>query len=264
MVWPLPGPWSETMVSTALGAQKTLEIKGFLGLERPFLDLVSQTPRPRGRGRPLFAEFKKALLQNPREMIRGRIFSEMIRIQARKSESQAESRSYGPKVGDTTRQTPRIRTESPRKGPRMGFRCFFWNPLLKPSWIHLTYDTKKSSYRHFRKIWVLVLVVRIARPTSLAIWHRGCSHRRPNRSGSPNRSHFASLDLKKHPDVFASQANIAGFSQAFVSGIFLRFQIKHIRIASEKKIACIASDLGMCDWNLFREIWKLVSRWSMH
>ena len=26
-----------------------------MGLERPVLDLVSQTPRPRGRGRPLFA-----------------------------------------------------------------------------------------------------------------------------------------------------------------------------------------------------------------
>ena len=56
MVWPLPRPWSETMVSIPLWAQKTLEIKGFLGLERPFLDLVSRTPRPRGRGRPLFAE----------------------------------------------------------------------------------------------------------------------------------------------------------------------------------------------------------------
>ena len=56
MVWPLPRPWSETMVSILLWAQKTLEIKGFLGLGRPFLDLVSQTPRPRGRGRPLFAE----------------------------------------------------------------------------------------------------------------------------------------------------------------------------------------------------------------
>ena len=32
--------------------------------------------------------------------------------------------------------------------------------------------------------------------TSLAIWHRGRSHRRPNRSESPNRRHFASLDLK--------------------------------------------------------------------
>ena len=56
MVWPLPRPWSETMVSIPLRAQKTLEIKGSLGLEPPFLDLVSQTPRPRGRGRPLFAE----------------------------------------------------------------------------------------------------------------------------------------------------------------------------------------------------------------
>ena len=42
MVWPLPRPWSETMVSIPLRGQKTLEIKGFLGLERPFLDLVSQ------------------------------------------------------------------------------------------------------------------------------------------------------------------------------------------------------------------------------
>ena len=56
MVWPLPRPWSETMVSIPLWAQKTLETKGCLGLERPFSDLVSQTPRPRGRGRPLFAE----------------------------------------------------------------------------------------------------------------------------------------------------------------------------------------------------------------
>ena len=54
---PIPRLWSETMVSVPLGAQKTLEIKGFLGLERPFLDLVSQTPRPRGRRRPLFADF---------------------------------------------------------------------------------------------------------------------------------------------------------------------------------------------------------------
>ena len=56
MVWPLPRPWSKTMVSIPLRAQKTLEIKGVLGLERPFLDLVSQTPRPRGRGTPLFAD----------------------------------------------------------------------------------------------------------------------------------------------------------------------------------------------------------------
>ena len=51
--------------------------------------------------------FKKVLLQNPREMIRGQIFSGMIRIRARKSELQAESRSYRPKVGDTA-QNPNL------------------------------------------------------------------------------------------------------------------------------------------------------------
>ena len=56
MVWPLPRPWSETMVSIPLRAQKILEIKGFLGPEHPFLDLVLQALRPRGSGRPLFAD----------------------------------------------------------------------------------------------------------------------------------------------------------------------------------------------------------------
>ena len=42
------------------------------------------------------------------------------------------------------------------------------------------------------------LVVRIARPASLAIWHRRHSYRKPNRNQSPNRRHFASLDLDKH------------------------------------------------------------------
>ena len=46
-------PWSQSPFEH----RKTLEIKGFLGLERPFLDLVSQTPRPRDRGRLLFADF---------------------------------------------------------------------------------------------------------------------------------------------------------------------------------------------------------------
>ena len=72
--------------------------------------------------------FKKALLQNPREMIRGRIFSEMIRISARKSELQAKSRSYRPKVRVTARQTPQIRAESPGKGARIGLWCSAENP----------------------------------------------------------------------------------------------------------------------------------------
>ena len=60
----------------------------------------------------------------------------------------------GPKVGVTVQsvgvtratlrvtagQTPRIRTESPRKGARRGFRCFYRSPPLEPSWIHLKYN----------------------------------------------------------------------------------------------------------------------------
>ena len=64
-------------------------------------------------------------------MIRERIFSEMIRIWARKSELQAESRSYRPKFRVTAGQTTRIRTESPRKGPRMGLRCFYRKAPIK-------------------------------------------------------------------------------------------------------------------------------------
>ena len=70
-------------------------------------------------------------------MIGGLIFRKMIRIQARQSELQAESRSYGTQVGVTAGQTPRIRTESPRKGPEWGSRCFYREPPLNPSWIHL-------------------------------------------------------------------------------------------------------------------------------
>ena len=62
-------------------------------------------------------------------MIRGRIFSEMIRIQARKSELQAKlwppkSKLHPPK-SELHRQTPKIRTESLRKGPRMGLGLGF-------------------------------------------------------------------------------------------------------------------------------------------
>ena len=40
------------------------------------------------------------------------------------------------------------------------------------------------------------IVVSIARHTSLAIWHRGGSHRKPDRNESPSRKHFALLDIK--------------------------------------------------------------------
>ena len=55
-------------------------------------------------------------------MLQWRIFSKIIRIRARKSELQAKSPSYGPKVRVTAGQTLRIRSESPRKGRRRGFR----------------------------------------------------------------------------------------------------------------------------------------------
>ena len=60
-------------------------------------------------------------------------------------------------------------------------------------------------------------MVRIARPTSLAIWHRGRSHRRPNRSGSPNRRHLASLDLKKHADFSHRRPTSQDFRRRFFS-----------------------------------------------
>ena len=59
------------------------------------------------------------------------------------------------------------------------------------------------------------LVARIARPISLAIWHRRRSHRRPNCSGSPNRRHFASLDLKKHADFSHRRPTSQDFRRSF-------------------------------------------------
>ena len=77
-------------------------------------------------------------------------------------------------------------------------------------------------------------MVRIARPTSLAIWHCGRSHRRPIRNESPNRRHFASLDLKLYMPIF----RIARQHRSIFAGTFLLFllwfQIKLMgfRIAS--------------------------------
>ena len=88
------------------------------------------------------------------------------------------------------------------------------------------------------------LVVRTARPASLAIWHRGRSHRRPNRSESPNRRHFASLDLQKHADFSHRRPTSQDFRRD-VSAVFLVFQIKLMgfRIATTK--AC--GDNGISD-----------------
>ena len=94
-----------------------------------------------------------------------------------------------------------------------------------------------------------ILVVSIARPTSLAIWHRGRSHRRPNRSGSPNCRHFASLDLKNTP-IF----RITSQHRRIFTGFFLAFSCDFrssecVFASQAKKLFCIASDLGVCDSN---------------
>ena len=100
----------------------------------------------------------------------------------------------------------------------------------------------------------LILVVRIARLASLAIWHRGRSHRRPNRSGSPNRRHFASLDLNKHPDFSHRRPASQDFRRLFFLAFSWDFRSSECVFASlakkkKKKLFRIASDLGMCDSN---------------
>ena len=58
-------------------------------------------------------------------MSRGQTFSEMIRIRARKSELQAKSRSYRPKV----RVTPESEPNCPEKGPEWGLGASTESPL---------------------------------------------------------------------------------------------------------------------------------------
>ena len=90
-------------------------------------------------------------------------------------------------------------------------------------------------------------MVRIARPESLAIWHRGRSHR-PNRSGTPNRRHFASLDLKKHPDFLHRRPTSQDF-RGFFSWHFpvIPDQANALSHRDAKKLFRI--DLGVCDSN---------------
>ena len=64
----------------------------------------------------------------PPRMVRGRIFSEIIRIQAQKSELQAKSLSCGPKLRITAGADP--------QNPNRITQLYTKHPL-KPSWIHL-------------------------------------------------------------------------------------------------------------------------------
>ena len=61
--------------------------------------------------------------------------------------SRPESQRYRSKVRVTAQKSelqPRIRTESPRKGTRIGFWCFYRKPPLEPTWIHLR--NKRTSH----------------------------------------------------------------------------------------------------------------------
>ena len=91
-------------------------------------------------------------------------------------------------------------------------------------------------------------MLRIARPISLVIWHRGRSHRRPNCSRSPNRKHFASLDLKKHADFSHRRPT----SQDFAQKVFWHFPVisdqANVFLQAEMLFR-IASDLGVCHSN---------------
>ena len=78
--------------------------------------------------------------------------------------------------------------------------------------------------------WMFLWFCRLLHACALSGSHRSATHiasdlasrvlaSQTNRSGSPNRRHFTSLDLKNQCRFFVSQANIAGFSQA----LFLAF-----------------------------------------
>ena len=87
------------------------------------------------------------------------------------------------------------------------------------------------------------LVVRIARPTSLAIWHRGRSHRRPNRSGSPNRRHFASLGLNRGLSEYCLECPLS------IGSSTQRHRIWRV-------LQCFASATLLLGWGLF---WRAFS-----
>ena len=87
------------------------------------------------------------------------------------------------------------------------------------------------------------LVVRIARPKSLAIWHRKQSHRRPDCSESPNRRHVASLGAKKHVIFWHRSPALQDFRVFSGQNDYCSCAISRVFASS------IASDLGVRDSN---------------
>ena len=97
-------------------------------------------------------------------------------------------------------------------------------------------------------------MVRIARPESLAIWHRGLSHRRLNRSESPNRRHFASLDLEKHPDFSHRRPTSQDFRRIFLLAFSCDFR------SSE----CVFGSLAKKNFFASLAIWGCAIRIASH
>ena len=92
----------------------------------------------------------------------------------------------------------------------------------------------------------LGLVARIARPALLAFWHRAHWHPRPNRSQSPNRKHFSSLDLEKYAD-FLHRPTSQDFRGNFCGTFPVNFeQPKGYLHRDARKLYCMTSDLGVC------------------
>ena len=122
--------------------------------------------------------FKMALLQNLRERIRGRIFSEMIRIQARKSELRAESRSYRPNPFKLTRADPQ-NPNRPEKGPEWGLvastetpppKAFLNQPNTYPKAIFIRPGRLFSDFLGFRRVRRARMVLWLARAFSDLSW----------------------------------------------------------------------------------------------
>ena len=72
--------------------------------------------------------FKKALL-----WLRGKFSVQWFGFRLKSQSYRPKGGVTAPKVRVTAGEAPIIRTESPRKGSRMGFRCFYRKPPLKPS-----------------------------------------------------------------------------------------------------------------------------------
>ena len=83
-----------------------------------------------------------------------------------------------------------------------------------------------STAPHWPNTSTTPLVAHVAPPTSIAIWHRRHSHRRPSCSESPDRGHFASLDIEKNADSSHRGPPSQDFRGSFCGTLPLNLQIE--------------------------------------